>query len=312
MNMPVQETVEKLRRNLASVFFGKPQVIEQVLVALFAQGNLLLEDVPGVGKTTLAKALACSIDATFHRLQFTPDLLPTDILGGSLFNPRSGEFSFRRGPIFCNVLLADEINRASPRTQAALLEAMTEQQVTVEGRTYPLEPPFVVLATQNPVEYHGTYPLPEAQLDRFIMQLSLGYPDRTTEVDILFDQQQSHPLSRIRPVVSQEEVVALQQAVREVGVERSVADYAVALVSATREEEGLRLGASPRASLMLFRAAQALALIRGRDFVVPDDIRELALPVLVHRVVPDARTGYGNGGRAELLQALVERTPVPA
>ncbi len=307
----VQNTVAVLRENLTKVIIGKEAAVDQVLVALFCGGNILLEDVPGVGKTTLAKALARSLDAKYSRIQFTPDLLPADILGGSIFNPQSGDFTFRPGPIFTNILLADEINRASPRTQSALLESMTEGQATVEGVGRILPRPFVVIATQNPIEYHGTYPLPEAQLDRFMVRLEIGYPNESDETDILFSQQLSHPLDAVKPVASCDDLMVIQKLIREIEVERTVAAYIVAIVQETRNDGRLRLGASPRASLMMFRAAQALAFTRKRTFVIPDDIKELAIPVLCHRVVLDSRAKYAGSAKAEIITDILAKIPVP-
>jgi len=272
----------------------------------------LMEDVPGIGKTTLAKALAKSIDAAFSRIQFTPDLLPGDILGSSIYSPVQGTFSFRPGPVFCNILLADEINRASPRTQSALLEAMNEGQATIEGVRRPLDAPFLVLATQNPVEFHGTYPLPEAQLDRFLVLLELGYPEPDVEVDILYAQAQSHPLEDIGAVLSRQDVLEMQRLVRAVRVEASVSRYIVGIVSETRRDKRLKLGASPRGSLMLFRASQAAAFHAGRDYVLPDDVQRLALPVLAHRFILTAESKYGGTAKRDIIREIVERTRVPA
>src|SRR5512146_2479480 len=265
---PVLARTGALRTALAGVILGKPEALDQVLVALLAGHHLLMEDVPGVGKTTLAKALSRCFAGSFRRVQFTPDLLPADILGSSVFNPRDGTFAFKEGPVFAHVLLADEINRASPRTQSALLEAMSEQQVSSDGATRPLPSPFLVLATQNPVEFHGTYPLPEAQLDRFGVRIGLGYPAAEQELQVLFAQAQQHPLDSLEPVLSADEVLTLQAETRRVRVERSLAAYVVALAEATRRHPSLRLGCSPRGSLMLFRAAQARALLEGRGYVV--------------------------------------------
>ncbi|NOX52950.1 MAG: MoxR family ATPase [Planctomycetes bacterium] len=300
-----------LHGNLTRVIQGKDEAVRMLMVALAADGSVLMEDVPGVGKTTLAKTLARSIDVEFQRIQFTPDLLPSDILGSSIYNPVDGTFSFRKGPIFCSVLLADEINRASPRTQSALLEAMNEGQATIEGRRYPLEPPFLVLATQNPIEFQGTYPLPEAQLDRFLIELDLGYPDAETEVRILYDQQEEHPLERIRPVMTRQEVLAVQQSVRRVHVDESVARYMVEIVRRTRTDGRLKLGVSPRGSLMLFRAAQAAAFLDGRDFVLPDDVQRLLPYVLPHRMVLTSKARYGNTTARQIIEELIEQVQVP-
>lgn len=303
--------IDRLRANLNRVIEGKPEAIDMALTALVAGGSILMEDVPGVGKTTLAKAFARSIDAEFSRIQFTPDLLPADILGSSIYNPVDGSFAFHPGPIFCNVLLADEINRASPRTQSALLEAMSEMQATIEGELHPLPQPFFVVATQNPVEYHGTYPLPEAQLDRFMIQLSLGYPPRSNEVDILFDQAIVHPLDTIEPVLSRDEIFSLQQTVRKVHVERAVAEYIVSITNESRADTRLKLGVSPRGSLMLFRASQASAFLAGREFVLPDDVQRMATAVLAHRVVLTSKAKYGGLSKIDTIADIVGRLPVP-
>ncbi len=303
--------VQSLKDNLGKVIQGKPEAIELLVTALLANGSVLMEDVPGVGKTTLAKALSKSIDATFHRVQFTPDLLPSDILGSSIYNPADGTFTFRQGPIFSNVLLADEINRASPRTQSALLEAMNEMQATIEGTSHILPAPFLVIATQNPVEYHGTYPLPEAQLDRFLILLDLGYPEADAEVDILYAQAESHPLERISPVLTRDDVLAMQQSVRQVSVEESISRYVVEIVRRTRESELLKLGVSPRGSLMLFRAAQAAAFINARNFVIPDDVQRLASAVLAHRMVLTSKAKYAGTTKQEVIRELLEGIRVP-
>src|SRR5512139_1234981 len=284
--------LSSLQAQLGRVILGKPEAIEHVLVALLAGHHLLMEDVPGVGKTTLAKALARCFSGEFRRVQFTPDLLPTDILGASVFNPRDGSFTFKEGPVFAHVLLADEINRASPRTQSALLEAMSEGQVSSDGVTRALPSPFLVLATQNPVEFHGTYPLPEAQLDRFGMRIGLGYPAAEHEVDVLFSQAERHPLESVGVVLAAADVVALQARVRKVRVERSLGRYVVALAEATRRHSAVRLGCSPRGSLMLFRSAQARALLDGRAFVVPEDVKRQAVPVLAHRLGLETKARY--------------------
>jgi MoxR-like ATPase len=303
--------VQQLRQNLASVIRGKPESIDVLVIALLAGGSVLMEDVPGVGKTTLAKALAKSLDVEFRRIQFTPDLLPSDILGASVYNPREGSFDFREGPIFCSVLLADEINRASPRTQSALLEAMSEGQATIEGHRYHLPRPFLVLATENPIDFHGTYPLPEAQLDRFLVQLRLGYPDAETEVEVLLSQADDVPVDHIEPVLLLEEVLCVQSMVRRVRVERSVARYIVDIVHQTRNHHQLKLGVSPRGSLMFFRAVQAAAFAAGRDYVVPDDVQRLAVHVLAHRTVLTSKARYGSLTKEEVILEILSRTSVP-
>jgi MoxR-like ATPase len=310
--MDTSDFLARLQRNLCRVIHGKDGVIDHLIVALLANGHVLLEDVPGVGKTTLAKGLARSLRAEFRRIQFTPDLLPTDIVGGMIYSPKTGEFSFRPGPVFCNVLLGDEINRASPRTQSALLEAMAERQVTIEGQRHELQRPFMVLATQNPVEYHGTYPLPEAQLDRFAMRLEMGYPSADHEIMVIIDQKSSHPLEHLEPVAEAADVIAVQDAVRAVHVETTLVRYLTDLVRATREDTRLRLGASPRAALILFRTCQALALLRGRDYVTPDDVRELAVPVLAHRLVVDTKASYSGTRKQGVVTEILERVPLPA
>jgi len=298
--------------NIASVILGKEEIIRACVVALLAGGHIIVEDFPGVGKTLLAKSLARSVNCRFTRVQFTPDLLPSDVTGVSVFNQKSGEFEFRAGPIFANIVLADEINRASPKTQSSLLEAMEERQATIDNITHPIEPPFMVIATQNPIEYEGTYPLPEAQLDRFMMRLSLGYPSAEAEEAILHEQTSHNPLEELEPVLNSAEVLWMQQAVTRVRVAPALRHYVVAILGDTREKRNVYLGASPRAGISLLRAAKALALLRGRDFVVPKDIKDLAGRVLAHRLMlsPDAKV---HGLTPESVVAKVlDTVPVPA
>ncbi len=304
-------TLGRLRQNLESVVCGKTDSIELLLCCLAANGHALLEDIPGTGKTTLAKTLAISTGCVFNRVQFTPDLLPSDIVGSSILNPVDGTFKFNRGPVFANVLLADEINRASPRTQSALLEAMGEQQVTVDGKTYPLESPFLCIATQNPVEFHGTYPLPEAQLDRFMVRLMLGYVSTEEELQILKSQRGGHPLDRLTAVADPTSIVAVQAAVEQVEIEESVLRYLLSLVTATRNHPAIKLGVSTRGSLQFTKIVRAMALLRGRDYVLPEDVKRLAEPVLAHRLVLDSRAKYAGTDKAGLIAELVGTMPVP-
>jgi MoxR-like ATPase len=302
--------VLRLQEQLGRVILGKPEVIDDLLVALLAGSHILMEDVPGVGKTTLAKALAMSISSAFTRVQFTPDLLPTDILGSSIYNPRDGSFTFKKGPIFTNILLADEINRASPRTQSSLLEAMSEGQASIEGETRPLPAPFVVIATQNPIEFHGTYPLPEAQLDRFGMKLALGYPAKAQEVEILYSQFHHHPIEDVQPVIEAREVVALQERVRQTRLERSLGDYLAELAGATRRHPSVKTGCSPRGTLALFRGSQARAFLHGRDFVIPEDVKAIAVPVLAHRLALDTKAKYSGVQKEDIVRETLETVPV--
>lgn len=304
----VREFVSPLIENVEQVIVGKRSAIEFIMVALLCEGHILLEDVPGSGKTMLARAIAASLGIAFKRIQCTPDLLPNDITGVSIFNQKSGEFEFRPGPIFVNILLADEINRATPRTQAALLEAMQEQQVSVDGVTRDLPRPFLLLATQNPIEYEGTFPLPEAQLDRFLMRLSLGYPTRTEERQILVNLWREHPITKIGRVVDGQQLSALQKRVWEVHVDTTLQDYIVALAEATREHPDLSLGVSPRGSLALFKGAQAFAAIRGRDYVLPEDIKTLVPLTLAHRLIltPEAELRGRTAGN--ILEEVLEKT----
>jgi MoxR-like ATPase len=308
----LRELLSRIREALARVIRGKQDVIDQLLVGVLGGGHVLLEDVPGVGKTTLAKALARVFEVDFSRVQFTPDLLPSDIIGSQILNPADGSFSFHRGPVFAHVLLADEINRASPRTQSALLEAMNEHQVTVEGTTHPLPDPFFVVATQNPVDFQGTYPLPEAQLDRFLLKLTMGYPPLEDELRILSDRKLSDPLESLEAVATGEDIRRMQSAVRRVEVKESVARYVLAIASATRQHRELDLGASPRGALALYRASQAHALLDDRDFVTPADVQSLAQPTLCHRVLPTQQARYGGQDVSAILHEIVDRLKVPS
>jgi MoxR-like ATPase len=312
VDTPAQDKITALRNAIGQTIKGKQGTIELALVALLAEGHLLIEDVPGVGKTTLGHALANSLDCTFHRIQFTSDLLPSDVLGVAIFNPKLNEFEFKHGPIFANVVLADEINRTTPKTQSALLEAMNENQVTIENVTYRLPQPFMVLATQNPVEHHGTYPLPESQLDRFLMRIEVGYPDIDAEKEILKRHTNGNGHRKIEAVLSPEDVLFLQNEARMVRMDDAVVDYMLSLVHRTRNHPDIELGVSPRGSVALFRAAQALALIESRNFVIPDDVKRLAHPVFGHRVVI-ARSGTRARSDARtILKEILERTPIPA
>jgi MoxR-like ATPase len=296
--------VEQLQKTIETVIRGKSDVVELALVTLLAGGHLLIEDVPGVGKTTLAQALARSFDCTFQRIQFTSDMLPSDILGLEVYNQKQSTFEFKGGPIFANVILADEINRTPPKTQSALLEAMAEGHVTVEQETYRLPRPFIVLATQNPIEHHGTYPLPESQLDRFMMRLRMGYPDIEDEKKILRQQTLNAAVDHMTPVMHADDVIALQHEVREVSVDESLMDYLMRIVKASRESELLDLGVSPRGSLSLYHASQALAFIEGRDYVIPDDIKRLVVPIFAHRIVVNSR--YSKIGRASCRERVFQ------
>ena len=305
------DALERIRGALRAVMHGKDDVIELLLVGVLGAGHVLVEDVPGVGKTTLAKALARAFSITFTRVQFTPDLLPTDILGSQVLSPRDGSFSFHRGPVFTNVLLADEINRASPRTQSALLEAMNEAQATVDGVTHALPQPFFVLATQNPVDYQGTYPLPEAQLDRFLLRIGVGYPAREAERAMLFARQRQDPLAKVTAVCDAEELVRIQGEVRDVEVNEAVADYLLALVAKTREHKDLALGVSPRGALAFFRASQARALMKGRSYASPEDVHALAIPVLAHRVLLGSEARYGGTTAEAIVSDILRDVGVP-
>jgi MoxR-like ATPase len=308
---PIHDLAERAADNIERVIVGKREVVDLLLVALLCEGHVLIEDVPGTGKTMLAKSLARTLNCSFRRIQFTPDLLPSDVTGVSFFNQRAQEFEFRPGPIFAQVVLADEINRATPRTQAALLECMEERQVSVEGQTRPLPRPFLVLATQNPIELEGTFPLPEAQLDRFLMRLEVGYPNDEQEKAIVRRFRADSPLDELPAVVSERELTAMQRAVREVHVAEPVEDYVVRLVRASRLHPALQLGGSPRATLGLYRCAQALAGLQGRAYVLPDDVKRLAPAVLTHRLIASAQSRLRGRAAADILAELLNSVPVP-
>jgi MoxR-like ATPase len=308
------EKVDRLQRAIETVIKGKPESVRLAIVTLIAGGHLLVEDVPGVGKTTLAQALARALDCSFQRIQFTSDLLPSDVIGLSVYNQHSGVFEWKPGPVFANVVLADEINRTTPKTQSALLEAMAERQVTIEGVTHPLPPPFIVLATQNPIEHHGTYPLPESQLDRFMLRLRIGYPEAAAEKQILRDREYNDPLDELAPVMSAREVLELQENVSAVSVDDALVEYLMRIVAATRDSEMLDLGVSPRGTLMLFRAAQALAHTEERSYCIPDDIKRLVLPVFAHRILVSSRfsSSLRRSEEAEaVLKEIIKTVSVP-
>ena len=307
----LQEKIHAVRDNLSNVIRGKKQVIDLILISMISGGHVLLDDVPGVGKTTLAKALALSVDAKFKRIQCTPDLLPADILGSSVYNAKTSEFDFYQGPIFTNILLADEINRASPRTQSALLEAMSEKQVSIEGKCIVLDDPFMVIATENPVESYGTYPLPEAQLDRFAMMISLGYPDAEAELEMLEARQKIDPLQNVKPCLSCEDLNTVREEVKQVDIEKSIASDMLTLIRATRQDDRLQLGCSPRALLTLAASARAAAWMDNRDFVTPADVKLLIHPVLAHRMVLDLRTRHAGTTAHDILQELEDKVKVP-
>ena len=305
------EKARQAQLQVGRVIRGKPEAVRLLFTALFAEGHVLMEDVPGVGKTTLTKALAFTVGMEFGRVQFTPDLLPADILGASVYSPKDGTFTLRKGPIFTHLLLADEINRASPRTQSALLEAMNEHQVSIDGKIEKLAEPFLVIATENPVEYYGTYPLPEAQLDRFAVQLTLGYPDAESELALLADRRKVDPLDGLQPVLSLQELLQIAEQVRAVEVEDSVASYMQTIIRTTREMPEFRLGGSPRALLTLSRCAQAAAWLDGRNFVTPEDVRKLVRPVLAHRMILTLESKHAGVIPGELLDGILKKIKVP-
>src|SRR5271154_170683 len=311
---PSGTRVSELQRSIARVVKGKEEVIQMALMTLLARGHLLVEDVPGVGKTTLAHAIARSFHCSFQRIQFTSDMLPSDVIGDSVYNPVTQEFEFKPGPIFANIIVADEINRTTPKTQSALLEAMNESQITVDNHTHPLPKPFLVLATQNPIEHHGTYPLPESQLDRFLMRIRMGYPDRESEKNILRNNAGPAPVESVAPMMDATDVLAMQEAVSQIKVEESLLDYALEIVERTRQTEQLSLGVSPRGAVMLHRAAQARAFLLGRDFCLPDDFKRLIVPVFAHRVVVSSRyvSTQKKSEQAEtILREIMDTTRVP-
>ncbi|ERM92021.1 AAA family ATPase [Caldanaerobacter subterraneus] len=309
--MSMNSKVEKIIENIEKVIIGKREAVELVIIALLAEGHVLIEDVPGVGKTSLVKALAKSINASFRRIQFTPDLVPSDVVGVTVYNQQKKEFEFKPGPIMSNIVLADEINRTSPKTQSSLLEAMEEKQITVDGVTYPLPKPFMVLATQNPIEYEGTFKLPEAQLDRFMIKIEIGYPSEAEELEILANFEEKNPLEELKPVVNAEEVIKMQEEVKKVYVEDIVRNYIVNLVAGTRKSKAIRLGASPRATLNLMRSAQARAYCQGRDYVLPDDVKALAVPVLSHRIILRNEEKFEGLDERMFIKNIVDTTKVP-
>jgi MoxR-like ATPase len=306
----VQEPAERVAANVERVIVGKHNEVRMALVSLLCEGHILIEDVPGVGKTMLAKALARSIGSSFRRIQFTPDLLPSDVTGLSIFNQKTQEFEFRPGPIMAQVVLADEINRATPKTQSALLECMEERQATIDGVTYQMPTPFLVIATQNPIEYEGTFALPEAQLDRFMLRLRLGYPKPMEEIVILDEQKRLHPIEEIHQVLDVPELRQMQAAIKEVYVDQSVAEYIVRLVTATREHPDVYLGASPRGSINLYRGAQALAALEGRDYVIPDDVKQLAVGILAHRLIVKSQASLREIDPDAIVREIVSQVPV--
>lgn len=312
MSTEAHDLIRTLEKAVCSVLLGKPHPVRLAVVALLAEGHILIEDNPGVGKTVLAKSLAKCLQCEFHRVQFTPDLLPSDVLGGSVYLPQFGQFEFRPGPIFTNVLLADEINRTSPRTQSALLEAMSERQVSIDGQTHPLRSPFFVIATQNPFEFEGTYALPENQLDRFMLCVEVGYPEREVERQVLQSHRDGEPVDKLTPVLSADQLRGLQAAARAVRVDDAINDYILDIVQATREHDELTLGVSTRGALTLYRALQGYALAENRDYVIPDDVKRLLVPVVAHRLICRGTLRQGDRPRAkQILQQIVQKIPVP-
>jgi MoxR-like ATPase len=307
----VQTIGQRIADNVEKVIVGKHDAVQLTVIALLCEGHLLIEDVPGTGKTMLAKSLSRSLGCVFRRIQFTPDMLPSDVTGVSVFNQKTREFEFRPGPVMAQVVLTDEINRATPKTQSALLEAMEERQITVDGVTYPMKRPFLVLATQNPIEYEGTFPLPEAQLDRFMLRISLGYPDTDHEITMLDSQQHTHPITRIEQVVSAEELVGAQVSIKDMYIDELVKEYIVRVVKATRKHPDVYLGASPRGSIALYRTGQARAAMMGRDFVTPDDIKALAMVALAHRLIISPSARIKNVDPRSVIQEILDSTPVP-
>ncbi|UCD09667.1 MAG: MoxR family ATPase [Dehalococcoidales bacterium] len=306
-----QKTIEKIIDNVEQIIIGKRQTVELAVMTVISQGHLLVADPPGVGKTMLARSLAKSIDCTFKRIQFTPDMLPGDVTGVSVYNQKTADFEYRPGPVMSNIILADEINRANPRVQSALLECMGEKQVSVDGTTYNIPAPFHVLATENPVEYESTFPLPETQLDRFLMSINIGYPSAPSEVDILDKQQFTHPIENLEPVTTAEEVISIQKIVSQIHADTTIKEYIVAITGATRDHSSLYLGASPRGSLALFRASQAHALMENRDYVLPDDVKALVVPVLSHRIKPITSSNTRSGDAKAILSEILQTVPIP-
>jgi len=308
----VNEDLKHLIENVEKVIVGKTETVKLLILGLLTNGHILIEDVPGLGKTMLSLALAKSINADFKRIQFTPDLLPSDVTGGFIYNPKTQEFNFRKGPVFTNILLADEINRTTPRTQSALLECMQEYKVTSDGTTFPLNKPFMVIATQNPIEYQGTYPLPEAQIDRFLMKINMGYLSSEEEIRVIFEQKVLHPIENLQPVIDLEKILRLQEEVKNIDISSNVLEYITRLVSATRQKkEEIKLGASPRASIALMKASCALALLEGRDYVIPDDVTKLSPWVLKHRLILQPKVSITGKTPEDVIAELVKNTPIP-